>query len=157
MSSTTNKPSRSPTAVTTQSMSANVPGIDPGRTSTMLAEGPRPLSEHELALAATGTQTISASAAAVPTMSPPGTPGAIVAIEGVGTWLTGKKVVAMWANRAARNGYAYLDGVGWKRLADTSDSAHSSLTILASAARQIGSTVNVRDEGDGRIREIYVW
>src|SRR5689334_9200560 len=156
MSSTANNPSRNP-AVATQSMSSTVPGIDPSRTSTLLADGPRPLTEHELALAATGTQTLTASATAVPTMSPPGTPGAIVAMEGAGTWLTGKKVVAMWANRATRNAYAYLDGVGWKRLADTSDSAHTSLTLLASAARQVGSTVNVRDEGDGRIREIYVW
>jgi hypothetical protein len=108
-------------------------------------------------MAATGTQSLTAAAAAVPTMSPPGTPGAIVAVDGAAAWLTGKKVVALWANRGARNAHAYLDGVGWKRLADTNDSAHSSLTMLASAARQTGSTVHARDEGDGRIRELYVW
>jgi hypothetical protein len=145
MSSTANKPSHNPAMAANQA------------SSTMLADGPRPLTEHELAIAATGIQTLTASAIAVPTMSPPGTPGAIVAIDGAVTWLTGKKVVAMWANRAARNAYAYLDGVGWKRLADTSDSAHTSLTMLASAARQTGSGISVRDDGDGRIREIYVW
>jgi hypothetical protein len=165
MSNTTNKPSRNPAPLPGSITNSpgipqspgNAPGVDPGKTATLLAEAPRPLSEHELAMAATGIQTFTAAAAIEPTMSPPGTPGAIVAIDGAATWLTGKKVVALWANRGARNAYAYLDGVGWKRLADTNDSAHSSLTQLASAARQTGSTVHARDEGDGRIREIYVW
>jgi hypothetical protein len=165
MSSTTNKPTRNPATMATSMANTsgspqppgNVPGIDPGKATTLLAEAPRPLSEQELALAATGIQTLSAAAAAEPTMSPPGTPGAIVAIEGAATWLTGKKVVALWSNRGPRNAYAYLEGVGWKRMADTNDSAHSTLSMLASAARQTGSIVHVRDEGDGRAREIYVW
>ena len=127
--------------------------------SPAIGEAPKALTEAELTIAGTaGTATGSTTASSqVPTMAPPGTPGALAAQDGAGLWHSGRKVVALWANRSARNAHAYLDGVGWRRLADTSDSAHASLAMLASAARQTGSAVNARDEGDGRIREIYLW
>jgi hypothetical protein len=122
-----------------------------------LAETPRALSEQELALAGGSGSTATVIVTGEPTMSPPGTPGALAAQEGAKAWLTGKKITALWANKTPRNAHAHLEGVGWRRLADTNDPAHIALTMLASAARQTGSTVNARDEGDGRIREIYVW
>ncbi len=92
-----------------------------------------------------------------PVLHPPGTAGAAT-VQGslAGTWQT-KQVLALYNTRAGRNGWAYLDSVGWRRLATTSDSAHMALGILASASRTAGSAVVARDEPDGQLHEIYLW
>jgi hypothetical protein len=47
--------------------------------------------------------------------------------------------------------------VGWKKLANNSDSAIVALTVLSASARQTQTQVNYRDEADGMIHEMYVW
>lgn len=92
-----------------------------------------------------------------PVLHPPGTPGAATTQNNLaGTWQT-KQVLALFNTRGSRNGWAYLDGVGWRRLATTNDSAHMALGILASASRTSGRTVVARDEADGQVHEIYLW
>jgi hypothetical protein len=92
-----------------------------------------------------------------PVAHPPGTAGAATdQVSLAGTWQT-KQILALFNTRNSRNGWAYLDGVGWRRLATTSDSAHMGLGILASAARASGRPVVARDEADGQLHEIYFW
>jgi hypothetical protein len=92
-----------------------------------------------------------------PVLHPPGTAGAATTqLNLAGTWQT-KQILALYNTRAARNGWAYLDSVGWRRFATTSDSAHTALGILASASRAAGSQVVARDEADGQLHEIYLW
>jgi hypothetical protein len=124
---------------------------------------PTDLTEDQIALThqfGTGPAVPTTGAArpteAGPVLHPPGTPGAAAAQNLIGTWQT-KQVLALFNTRAGRTGWAYLDGVGWRRLAIAGDSAHMALDILASASRSTGRQVVARDEADGQIHEIYLW
>lgn len=98
------------------------------------------------------------------TSLPPGTGDAAPSIrppEGVGAgvtaWLNNKRITGLWTINQNRNSWVAVDGVGWKRLANNSDSAIVALAMLGSHAREKNSVVNYREEADGMIHEMYVW
>jgi len=71
--------------------------------------------------------------------------------------LSDKRVGALWSINQLRNSWAYITGVGWKKLYNTSDSSITAMTMLASHARQTNSRFDYREEADQMIHEIYVW
>ncbi|GAB4373140.1 MAG: hypothetical protein Kow00114_34960 [Kiloniellaceae bacterium] len=93
-----------------------------------------------------------------PMMTPP---SEVVSEEGLGegitAWHNSKKVTAMWANASARNAFASVAGLGWKKLSNANDSSFLALTMLASSAEQTNSNCNLRIEADNEVHEIYVW
>jgi hypothetical protein len=138
-------------------------GTPVGATGTDTMTRPVDLTEDQLAIAhhAGAASTVTGTAAAAghpaPVLHPPGTVGATAGTANLaGTWQT-RQVLALYNTRASRSGWAYLDGVGWRRFATTSDCAHVALGTLASAARTSGGTVIARDEADGQLHEIYLW
>jgi len=76
---------------------------------------------------------------------------------GITAWQNNKKITALWSINQNRNFWVHVDGIGWKKLANNSDSAIVALTLLGSHAREKESVVNFREESDGMIREMYVW
>ena len=90
----------------------------------------------------------------VPTLLPS---GAGVTAGAVGAWLNDKRVTALWAINQNRNSWAYIAGVGWKKLANNSDTAVVALAMLAAHAKQSQTNYSYRDEADGMIHESYVW
>jgi hypothetical protein len=76
---------------------------------------------------------------------------------GVGAWLNNKRVGALWSIAQARNAWVFVTGVGWKKLANNSDSAIVALTQLCSHARLTQTSFNYREEAGGMIHEVYVW
>ena len=76
---------------------------------------------------------------------------------GVTAWLSNKKINGLWSINQNRNTWIGVSGVGWKKLANNSDSAIVALTMLSAHALEKGSVVNYREESDGMIHEIYVW
>jgi hypothetical protein len=66
-------------------------------------------------------------------------------------------VLALFSTGAHANGWAFLEGIGWKRIATANDSAQTTLGLLASVARIAGTAASVRHESDNQIHEIYVW
>jgi hypothetical protein len=114
---------------------------------------PQPLTFDQLNAASTTTD---ATPSAEPVLSPPGAPQVAVSPATAAAWQTNKKILALWTNNSARNGYAFVDGVGWKRLATSSDSAHEALLMLASCSRLAGS-ITYPEATDGLIHEIYLW
>jgi hypothetical protein len=76
---------------------------------------------------------------------------------GVSAWQNSMKLNALWSINQNRNSWVGVEGIGWKKLANNSDSAIVALTMLASHARAKGSSVNYREESDGMIYEMYVW
>lgn len=76
---------------------------------------------------------------------------------GIAAWINNKKVNGLWSINQNRNSWTSIEGVGWKKLANNSDSAIVALTMLSAHAREKGSVVNYREESDGMIHEIYVW
>jgi len=103
----------------------------------------------------TGNETSTAASAAAPSLAPP----QAVDAEGgaVTVWNNDKRVSGLWGINENRNSWAYITGVGWKKLANNSDSAVVALTMLAAHAKQTQTTYTYRDEADGMIHESYVW
>ena len=126
-----------------------------GNGSTALSV-PQDLDEQLLAAASQGLT------GAMPSLEPPqvalaaGTVGE-AATAATGTWLSDKRVGALWSINQLRNSWAYITGVGWKKLYNTSDSSITAMTMLASHARQTNSRFDYREEADQMIHEIYVW
>jgi hypothetical protein len=79
------------------------------------------------------------------------------AITGIAAWQNNKKVVSLWSLNQNRNVWAGIEGVGWKKLSNKSDSITVAFTMLVAHAREKGSVVNYREESDGMIHELYVW
>ena len=91
-----------------------------------------------------------------PTLTP-SSAAAQVSEGGIGAWLNDKRVGGLWSINQNRNSWVYITGVGWKKLANNSDSAVVALTILAANAKQSQTTYSYREEADGMIHETYVW
>jgi hypothetical protein len=126
-----------------------VPPIISGTGAIEMSESrPKDLSAQEMAIAST-----SAAGDATPTALPPETAVA----GGVAAWQSGKVVTALWSNNQNRNAWLSFSGIGWKKLANNSDTAVVALNILGASARLTQTQVNYRDEADGMIHEMYVW
>jgi hypothetical protein len=78
-------------------------------------------------------------------------------VAGIGTWQNNKRITSLWCINQNRNSWVGVSGIGWKKLANNSDSAIVALTMLGAHAREKGSVVNYREESDGMIHEMYVW
>jgi hypothetical protein len=117
---------------------------------------PRPLTDVEHAVIGAA-----ATAAEGPKLAPPGAgaASAVVAAAGAatGTWTSGVKVNALWAQFSTRNAYMSVQNVGWVKILNVTDAAFLALTTLASQAKQTQSQVVYRTEADGMVHEIYLW
>jgi hypothetical protein len=71
-------------------------------------------------------------------------------------WHKNKKITALWSKAENRNSWVGVEGLGWKKLADNSDSAVVALTMLSAHAKQMNLKANLREDGN-RIKEMYVW
>jgi hypothetical protein len=77
--------------------------------------------------------------------------------RGITAMQSDKRVTALWTINEVRNAWAHFDGIGWRKLANNSDSALMALNILMSHARQANARVDY-DEGTGNIvTQAYVW
>jgi len=70
-------------------------------------------------------------------------------------WHNNKRITRLWSINQNRNSWVGVSGIGWKKLANNSDSAIVALTMLSAHAREKGSVVNYRS--DGMIHQMYVW
>ena len=104
--------------------------------------------------AAGGGDNGTASGTAAPSLEPN---AAAQSDGGQTVWNNNKKASALWSINQNRNSWVYVTGVGWKKLANNSDSAVVALTVLAANAKQSQGVYNYRDEADGMIHETYVW
>lgn len=94
---------------------------------------------------------------APPGQAAPTLPLASVAARGVSLWQQNKKLSALWSINQDRNSWVGVDGIGWKKLANSNDSSVVALTLLATHAREKDAVVSYREESDGMIYEMYVW
>ena len=94
-------------------------------------------------------------ALAMPLEMPPEVEEAVSEAFGV-TWHTGKKITSLWSIDENRNSWIGVPGLGWKKLANNSDSAVVALTMLASHAKLTGRNVDIKEDS-GQITEMYVW
>ena len=73
------------------------------------------------------------------------------------TWHSNKKITSLWLINENRNSWVGISDVGWRKLANNSDSAVVALTMLSSHAKQMNRTVNAYEDDKKMIKEIYVW
>lgn len=135
----------------TKSKPMRMPGqeAEASESATLLGTAvPQEPSAEEMALLLS-VETLSA-----PTMQPP---TAEEGEEAVTVWLNDKRIDALWGISQNRNSWVRVAGVGWKKLANNSDSAIVAFTVLSTHARQMNSQINYREEADGLIHEMYVW
>lgn len=71
-------------------------------------------------------------------------------------WQNGKKFIGLWAINENKNAWVYVDGLGWRKLANDNDNIIIDFVTLAAQAKGSGSNVNFREDGD-TIKEMYVW
>ena len=55
---------------------------------------------------------------------------------GVTAWLNDKRITGLWSINQNRNSWVYVNGIGWKKLANNSDSAIVALSMLSAHARE---------------------
>lgn len=70
----------------------------------------------------------------------------------------GKKVLQTWSIAQNRNFWANIEGVGYKKVDDASDSSSTAFAQIFSSARTTNTTVNVViDDATGKITQVYAW
>ena len=111
---------------------------------------PRELSADEHALTASGA----AGTASVPTAQPPAQAGGA---GGVTAWQGDKRVGALFSISENRNSWVMIQDIGWRKLANNSDSAIVALNLFAAHAKQTQCRFDYREEADGMIHEVYIW
>jgi hypothetical protein len=108
---------------------------------------PKPLSNEERKI----TESIRGAA---PTLVPPQS----VSVSASATaWANDARVNALWSIAENRNAWVGVADVGWRKLANNSDTAIVALTMLAAHARETQSSYAYREEADGMIHECYIW
>ena len=85
------------------------------------------------------------------------------AIEGIrrAGWQNSKKIIGLWAINENRNAWVYIQGLGWRKLSNETDSIVINLMIKAAHAKEENRNVNFYEEGvEGGtivIKEMYTW
>jgi hypothetical protein len=103
------------------------------------------------------SKAVAAATLSAPTLSPPFA-ASTAGQDGVGaTWRNGVSIDALWSIDETRNAFVRVTGLGWRKIYNGRDGAFQALTTLASQARQSNKAVNLREEADGMIYEIYLW
>jgi hypothetical protein len=134
------------------------PTVEPGRETETIGENAMsetmPTQDPPNAGADSSTS-VSGGADGAPTVTPEA--AGVGVGSGIAAWLNDKRVSGLWGINQNRNSWVHITGVGWKKLANNSDTAVFALTILAASAKQTQTAYNYRDEADGMIHESYVW
>ena len=79
------------------------------------------------------------------------------AVEGIleTGWLNNTRVIGLWTIDQDRNAWAYLNGIGWRKIAPDNDNIFFDLLRLLAAAKEGGRPLNVYQD-NGVIKQIYV-
>jgi hypothetical protein len=78
-------------------------------------------------------------------------------VAAAATWHRGKRITGLWSINQNRNVWINLSTVGWRKLANSSDSGIVALNMAASHARQMNRSVDAYEDDKQQIKEIYVW
>ncbi len=72
-------------------------------------------------------------------------------------WQNNKKIIGLWAyGPQNRNGFVYVQGLGWRKIWDAHDSQYCAMMCMAAHAKAENRPVNFEEEGN-KIKQMYVW
>ncbi len=99
-----------------------------------------------------------AAAVDAPTVTPPSEVATGSSDGGVtpAVWHRDTRVIAMWSNASARNAYAAISGLGWRRISPANDSCFVTITAMLAHAEASGERIDVKLDGN-TIVEVYVF
>ena len=75
-------------------------------------------------------------------------------------WQNNRRIIGLWTINETRNGWAFVQGLGWRKLARGNNSMFQSMVTMCTHAKADNRPVNFREVGVGgniEIHEIYVW
>jgi hypothetical protein len=75
-------------------------------------------------------------------------------------WQYAKKITGLWTNYENVNAWAYVSGLGWRKLANPDDDSTIALFVACAEAKADNRNVDFREvgvSGNIEIHEIYVW
>jgi hypothetical protein len=75
-------------------------------------------------------------------------------------WQYSKKITGLWTNYQNVNAWAYISGLGWRKLTNPDDDVTTAMFVACAEAKGDDRYVNFLEEsrsGNMEIREIYVW
>lgn len=75
-------------------------------------------------------------------------------------WQYGKKITGLWTNYQNVNAWAYVSGLGWRKLTNPDDDVTNAMLIICTTAKAHGWSVDFEEVGSGgniEIRQIYAW
>ena len=70
-------------------------------------------------------------------------------------WNHNNKVSGLWTDQSDRNTYAYLSGIGWRKLATTSSAVQHTMLSQLACARTAGRNVDTLEQ-DQKLQQVYV-
>ncbi|HEX8069718.1 MAG TPA: C1 family peptidase [Pyrinomonadaceae bacterium] len=70
-------------------------------------------------------------------------------------WINNKKVVGLWATDQTRNAWAYIQDIGWRRVAPDNDNVFFDMLTLLCTAKSSNRPVNVLQD-QGVLKQVYV-
>ena len=100
-----------------------------------------------------------AASIGAPAVHPPGTEAAgLQAMDGAAAIgvLTSATIGGLWTSNHQSNAWAYLNGVGWRRLSPANPGAHHAMLQIARLAKDGGITAQCEEDGSV-IHAIYLW
>jgi C1A family cysteine protease len=83
----------------------------------------------------------------------------VFGIQGISLrcWINGVHPLGLWTNDQPDNAWAYLESIGWLKLADVSEQANLTMLEQMSSAKLRGTTVNAFTDGSNRVTQVYVF
>lgn len=75
-------------------------------------------------------------------------------------WQNNRRITGLWTINETRNAWVYVQGLGWRKLANDRDSAFDAMLNWCAQAKADNRPVNFREVGTGgniEIHELYVW
>ncbi|MGB9179426.1 MAG: C1 family peptidase [Pyrinomonadaceae bacterium] len=79
----------------------------------------------------------------------------VVVTQPAGQWLNNVRIIGLWATEGDRNGWAYVDGTGWRKITTDNDNIFFNMLIHLAAAKAAARPVNLFIE-QNVIKQVYV-
>ena len=83
----------------------------------------------------------------------------VFGIDGISLrfWMNNVHALGLWTNDQPDNAWAYMESMGWLKLADVSDQANLTMLEQMSSAKLRGTAVNAFTDGSNRVTQAYVF
>lgn len=122
-------------------------------TAPVLGDAPLLTQEDLDALLGTSDTT----GAPLPTMQPPGESSASAEEDSAAATITGQLITALFSDAANRNVWLAINGVGWRKVSQTSDTGATSIAMIGALAKAMGRAPVMNDDASGLVQDIVLW